>query len=112
MPTELEQSLAGVIRMVQLSGGRSWLPDPVTEYRFHSTRKWRFDFAWPGSKIALEAEGGTWTKGRHTRGKGFADDCEKYNEASLLGWNVYRFTTDMIDDGQAFTMLERVFPPF
>jgi len=29
-----------------------------------------------------------------------------------LGWRVYRFTSDMIDDGRAYAMLERVFAPF
>ena len=112
--TELEDAMVTIIRQIQLSDGRSWLPDPVTEYRFHSTRKWRFDFAWPDSKIALEAEGGTWgsKKSRHTTGKGFEGDCEKYNEAQLLGWRVYRFTTNMITDGRLYLTLERIFPPF
>ena len=110
--TALEDALATTIRMVQLTTGRSWLPDPVTEHRFHDTRKWRFDFAWPDSKIALEAEGGTWTGGAHTRGKHFASDCEKYNTATLMGWQVYRFTTDMINDGRAFNLLEQLFAPF
>ena len=70
------------------------------------------DFAWPKDRVALEAEGGTWKNGRHNRGEGFANDCEKYNTAILKGWRVYRFTTDMINDGQAFKMLERIFPPF
>ncbi len=26
---------------------------PVTEYVFHPTRKWRFDYAFPEQKIAL-----------------------------------------------------------
>ena len=30
--------------------------EPVKEYLFHSTRKWRFDYAFPDSKIALEVE--------------------------------------------------------
>ena len=110
--TELETAMATVIRHIQLSNGRDWLPNPVTEHRFHKERKWRFDFAWPVSKIAVEVEGGTWSKGRHTRGAGFANDCEKYNSATLLGWRVYRFTSDMIDDGRAYAMLERVFAPF
>ena len=110
--TELEDAMATVIRQIQLSGDRAWLPDPVTEHRFHDTRKWRFDFAWPDVNTAVEVEGGTWSGGRHTRGAGFANDCEKYNEATRLGWRVYRFTSDMIDDGRAYAMLERVFPPF
>ena len=60
------------------------------EYKFHSVRKWRFDFAWPELKVALEIEGGIWAKGRHVSPRGFILDCEKYNEASSLGWVVLR----------------------
>lgn len=61
------------------------------EYKFHPTRQWRFDFAFPHHKIAIELEGGIWTGGRHTRGKGFESDCEKYNEAAKAGWLVLRY---------------------
>lgn len=84
------------------------LPDPVMEYVFHETRKWRFDFAWPDLKVALEVEGGTWSNGRHTRGKGFADDCEKYAEACIDGWQVIRATGDQIKDLSALNWLERL----
>ena len=67
------------------------LPDPVREYKFCETRKWRFDFCWPGIKIAVELEGGVFSGGRHTRGVGFLADCEKYNYAAWAGWKVFRF---------------------
>ena len=63
----------------------------VTEYKFHPDRRWRFDFAIPELKLAFEAEGGVWTRGRHTRPTGYIKDCEKYNAAMDLGWKVYRF---------------------
>jgi very-short-patch-repair endonuclease len=66
------------------------LPQPDREWRFTTERRWRFDFAWPSHKIALEVEGGVWTSGRHTRGGGFLADCEKYNEAAALGWRLIR----------------------
>jgi len=68
------------------------------EYRFHATRRWRFDIAWPALRIAIELEGGTWTYGAHTRGNGYAEDCEKYNAAVLAGWAVFRLTSDMVAD--------------
>lgn len=64
----------------------------LKEFKFHSKRKWRFDAAWPEKMIAVEFEGGIWTNGRHTRGKGYENDCEKYNNALLLGWRVFRLT--------------------
>lgn len=83
------------------------LPMPVEEFRFHPERKWRFDFAYPDHKVAIEVEGGTWSRGRHTRGSGYEKDCEKYNAASLLGWSVYRFTSTMIKRGEAINTIEK-----
>lgn len=92
------------------------------EYRFHSDRKWRFDFAIPERHIAIEIEGGTFGNvvvcnhcglkvgrrgkngmltyvregGRHSRGAGYARDREKYNMAQVLGWRVLCFTTEQV----------------
>lgn len=82
-------------------------PEWVEEYRFHPTRKWRFDFAWPEQRLACEVEGGVWSGGRHTRGKGFSNDCEKYNEAAVDGWTVIRVTAEQIESGQATDWLRR-----
>lgn len=64
----------------------------VCEYRFHPVRKWRFDFAIPEKKIALEYEGIFAGKSRHTTVTGYTADTEKYNEAARLGWRVFRYT--------------------
>lgn len=66
----------------------------VKEFKFHPVRKWRFDYAIPEHKIALEVEGGVWTGGRHTSPKGFLGDIEKYNTATLMGWRVFRTTPE------------------
>lgn len=83
------------------------LPHPKREYRFHTTRKWRFDFAWPELRLAVEVEGGVYSGGRHTRGKGFEADAEKYNEAALMGWTVIRVTPGMIKKGLAIDTISR-----
>ena len=62
----------------------------ITEYRF-SKRLYRFDAAILEHKIAIEFEGGVWTQGRHTRGKGYLGDLEKYNLATVMGWRVLRY---------------------
>lgn len=84
------------------------LPAPVREYRFHPTRRWRFDFAWPDKKLALEVEGGIWVNGAHNRGEHFISDCDKYNAATLDGWRVFRVTEKHIRDGQAADLLLKI----
>ena len=101
-------------------------PEPMREYRFAAAhvglgpglrarlkaaglRDWRFDFAWPHylvegmdrGGVAVEIDGGTWTRGRHTRGAGYRGDCEKLNAATSLGWAVYRVTAGMLRDDPA-----------
>jgi len=71
-------------------------PALEAEHKFHPERRFRFDFAHLPSRVAIEIEGGTWVGGRHTTGAGFLRDCEKYNEAALLGWRVVRLTTDQV----------------
>ena len=68
--------------------------DCVKEYKFHPTRRWRFDFAIPQYKIAIEIDGGVWTYGRHNRSAGYIADMEKFNAAASLGWVVLKFTPD------------------
>lgn len=68
-------------------------PTPVAEYRFHPTRKWRFDFAWPEHKVAVELHGGAFVQGAHVRGQHQASDFDKLNQAMLLGWKVLQFNT-------------------
>lgn len=92
---EMEQQL-------QLAG----FPKAQRELRFHPVRRWRFDFAWPDHMLALEVEGGTWGIGRHTSGKGFEQDCEKYNTALAHGWRVLRVTSKHVRNGAALQFVE------
>lgn len=70
--------------------------DCMAEWRFHTSRKWRFDYAIPAAKVAVEVEGGVFTGGRHTTGAGFTADIEKYNTAESMGWHVLRITPDVL----------------
>ena len=80
----------------------------VAEHKFHDTRKWRLDFAIVGLKIGIEIEGGVWTNGAHTRGKGFVDDMEKYNAAATLGWVILRFTPQDLNKITTFETVKKV----
>lgn len=75
------------------------IPKPTPEYRFAPPRRWRFDFAWPDQRVAVEIEGLTYGGGRHQRVDGFVADCEKYEAALMAGWRVYRLPGQWIAEG-------------
>lgn len=87
------------------------LPLPDVEYRFHATRRWRFDYAWPDARVALEVEGGAFSRGRHTRGAGFVADIEKYNAAVVDGWRLVRTTPDKLVTRDTIEMLSALLQP-
>lgn len=97
---------AAAILALQIHGAA--LVKPVREHRFHEKRRWRFDYAWPLEKVAVEVEGGIYVRGRHVRGKGYEKDLEKYNAAQELGWRVFRYSTGMIECGEAIRQIARV----
>ena len=102
MTPDYSDSLA---RMVLIYG----LPVATREHRFHPKRKWRLDLSWPLSKLAVEVEGGVWTRGRHTRPRGFLNDIEKYNALTLLGWSLLRVTPKQVKTGEALDLIAEWF---
>ncbi|MRT36849.1 DUF559 domain-containing protein [Acinetobacter sp. RIT698] len=93
-----ETLLANQLRVLKISFEQ--------EYKFHPKRKWRADFHIMGKKILVEVEGGVWSGGRHTRGKGYIGDMEKYNAAVVMGYQVLRFSTDQVKSGLAVQQIE------
>jgi very-short-patch-repair endonuclease len=75
-------------------------------------RKYRVDFYLRDWDIALEVEGGTsFGKSRHSRGAGFENDARKYNALALAGVKVLRFSTKMVESGEAIdTIIAAVRP--
>lgn len=96
-------------RRIQLLGD---LPAPIAEYQFNKPyTKHRFDFAWPCPvRVAVEMEGGLFQKSRHRTGKGYHNDCTKYNLAIVLGWRVLRYTVLHLrnDPASMFDQIRRV----
>lgn len=84
------------------------LPQPVAEYRFHPTRMWRWDFAWPELKLAVELDGRgkDGGMGAHQSITGQRRDHEKGNAAVLLGWRVLHFAS--MDKAQAVRWVNTV----
>jgi very-short-patch-repair endonuclease len=87
------------------------IPRPESEFKFHPKRKWRIDYAWPDVKLAVEIEGGVWSKGRHIRGSGFIGDIEKYNALTMAGWSLLRFIPEQLGNGEAISILTEFFFP-
>ncbi len=98
-------------------------PQPHPQVQFDTTgqRRWRFDIAYfLPYKLAIEVDGGTWGRrnprtgeweqgrpGGHTTGAGYQRDCEKLNEAAILGWKVLRFTGADVRSGKALEYIQR-----
>jgi len=101
------------------------LPEPDTEIQFCPGRKWRLDMGYVPEKLAIAIQGAVWgpqvhchkcgvlvrkrtergwvpvreAGGRHVRGDGFENDCEKYSRAALLGWRILFATPKAIRAG-------------
>lgn len=78
------------------------------DYRFDPVRKWQVDFAWLTHWVALEIEGGAWAVGRHQRPQGFLADIEKYNALTVAGWRLVRASSDMVLEGDAIALVEKL----
>ena len=99
----LEQHLA--TRMTQLG-----LPVWRTQYEWHGSRRWRADFAWPGYRLLVEVDGGTWSRGglpSHASAAGIARDMQKGNDAALSGWTLLRFDSRMVESDEALDVITR-----
>lgn len=89
MKSKGEESLARIL---------TWAGYPFRrEYEFHDVRRWRSDFYIPYT-LLVEIEGVSYSgEGtRHQRGFAYEKDAEKYNEATLQGFDLLRFTPRMI----------------
>ncbi|WP_180171424.1 hypothetical protein [Acinetobacter sp. YH12023] len=100
VPNEFEAKLARELKALKI--------DFEQEFKFHPSRKWRADFHLKGRMILVEVEGGIWSGGRHTRGKGYIGDMEKYNAATMLGYQVIRFSTEQVKSGLAIQQIEKM----
>jgi len=98
--SELEEKLAFQMKVLKI-------PEPIRELKFHPTRKWRVDFAWPDYRLVVEVEGGIHSGGRHVRGTGFEKDVEKYNNLTILGWKLLRAIKKSIDSWDMALSVEK-----
>lgn len=78
------------------------------EFYFSTQRNWRIDYFIPDHKIAIEQEGGIFTGGRHTRGVGFLNDMEKYNELTALGFHLIRRAPNQLCTSETLVLIKKI----
>lgn len=76
----------------------------IKEFQFHPTRQWRADYFLPNLKLLIELEGGVFGFGKkhsimggHNRGKGYIQNLEKYNAATIEGYKLLRYANVEIE---------------
>ena len=62
---------------------------------------WRWDFCWPERRLAVEIQGGIWTRGAHGHPSDILRNMEKHNDAVLLGWRWLQFSPEQVKAGDA-----------
>lgn len=84
------------------------LPMPETEVVFAPPRKFRADYLFRAAKVIVEQNGGIWTKGGHSSGRGILRDYEKANLAQREGFKYFSYTPQQLASGAAVEELKAV----
>lgn len=92
-PSELELLFAKQLMVLEL-------PPPQREFKFMDKRDWRFDYAWPERKIAVEVQGMP-----HRIRERFLSDVEKLAMAQIYGWRVLLVAGQDVRSGRAVSWL-------
>jgi hypothetical protein len=62
----------------------------VAEHPVCPERRFRYDYAWPEHHLALEVEGGVFSRQAHGSISGILRDIEKYNLGAVNGYRILR----------------------
>ncbi len=92
-PSELELIFARQLSVLEIQ-------PPQREFKFHPNRDWRFDYAWPDRKIAVEVQGMP-----HRIRERFLSDVEKLAMAQIYGWRVLLVAGQDVRSGRAVSWL-------
>ncbi len=100
--SDLEDTLVWQLRAVGIEA-------PLRQHQFAASlgRKWRFDLAWDARLVAVEVQGGLWSKGAHVQPMHLEREYEKLATAASLGWRVLPVHAKMIESGEALRLIER-----
>lgn len=86
------------------------IPLPLSEVGFKEIgiqRKFRFDYYWPEFRLALEIEGGIFTRQAHGSIRGILRDKEKYSLAASAGVRVIAVPPNLMLKTQTFDMIKQ-----
>lgn len=88
------------------------LPQPVFEYSIVPDRRWRWDIAWPDWKVAIEVQGGVWSRNGkgHARPSRVIKDMDKRNAATLWFWKVLEVTPQTLMRQRTIDMVKELMP--
>ena len=78
--SHLEEAFRGMLM--------GWKIDFTRERQAIPLRKYRFDFYIPKIHALVEIQGGIWTKGAHSSGRGLLRDYKKHNLAVCEGYRI------------------------
>lgn len=79
-------------------------PTPLPEYKFDKTRRWKFDYAIPEIKLAIELNGGV-----HRIKDRYLKDLEKLNHAAIQGWMVIQVDNNQVKDLSCEKIIRQAF---
>lgn len=71
------------------------------QFRIHPERRYKADFFFPKSRLVVEVDGGGWVNGRHGRGQGIENDCEKSSLIAQMPARLMRVTPKQVQKGDA-----------
>lgn len=96
----LPQGSKHEVKFMQIWG---WLggPELTREFRFYASRRWRFDFCHKPTMVAVEIEGFG-----HNKMNRYTSDIDKYNQAAIDGWKLYRLTPNLITVNKLTEIIE------
>jgi len=82
----------------------SGFPVFTREFKIFEDRHFRFDFAWPNLKLLVDLNGN-----HHLDPTNYTRDCEKYALATIAGWRVLIFSSKMVRNDLAYSLIVKFF---
>lgn len=78
------------------------------QFFYAEPRRLRADFVVQanGDAVLVEVQGGVWQRKAHGSITGILADIDRLNTATVRGWRLLRVTSQMVDSGEALSLIE------